>query len=254
MRVVASILLLASGLTSSEKYLTVQDVFVNGQGPFRFLVDTGAQSSAIADALARRLNLVPQYRVEQVTATGTLLTAAAIVELMQVGSASVARTELLIGGMSAAHGVDGILGQSFLSRVNYILNYKLRRIQFEPDVASLRGDKVPFDTTDDCPEVEAEIRGMKRKLILDSGAPALILFDNAPSPSRLGTAFVQTNAGSETASVGREQVRLGAGRSRQIGAVYLPGRSSGRPGLLPPSAFRWVYINNNERYAMFSPD
>ena len=254
MRVAASILLLATGLTSSEKYLTVQDVFVNGHGPFRFLVDTGAQSSSITDALARRLNLVPQYRVEQVTATGTLLTAAATVDRIEIGSASIAATELLIGGMSAVRNVDGILGQTFLSRVNYILNYKLRKIQFEPDVASLKGDKVPFDTADDCPTVEAEIRGVKRKLILDSGAPALILFDNAPPASAFATAFVHTNAGSTAAPVGKERVRLGAGRSRQIGAVYLSGRSSGRPGLLPPSAFRWVYINNNERYAMFSPD
>src|SRR4051812_37599778 len=34
-------------------------VFVNGVGPFAFMVDTGASSSVIAPRVARRLSLVP---------------------------------------------------------------------------------------------------------------------------------------------------------------------------------------------------
>jgi hypothetical protein len=47
---------------------------VDGRGPFRFLVDTGAQSTMIQASLASELKLQPEFRVELVTVNGTRLT------------------------------------------------------------------------------------------------------------------------------------------------------------------------------------
>jgi hypothetical protein len=41
----------------------VSRVFLNGQGPFRFLLDTGAQSNQVETSLARKLGLTASFQV-----------------------------------------------------------------------------------------------------------------------------------------------------------------------------------------------
>ena len=247
-----SILLLASGTVAANPYITASQVYLNGQGPFRFLIDTGAQSSMVTERLARTLGLTPQYRVEQVTATGSALIGAAIVHQIAIGSVGVEDAEVLIGG--ALPGVDGVIGQTFLSRLNYILDYKSRALLIEPDATMLKGDSIPFDVLNGLPAVEGEVSGRQRRLILDSGSPALVLFDAAPVTAGFASSFVQTNTGSATATVGLERLRLADGRVRRVPSVYLPGPAPDRrsTGLLPTSVFRWVYVNNTDKFVMFS--
>src|SRR5262245_22989425 len=50
----------AQGPTRSDRLgRVVAPVIVNGQGPFRFIVDTGANRSAVSQALADQLGLTP---------------------------------------------------------------------------------------------------------------------------------------------------------------------------------------------------
>ena len=57
-------------LTARHGRPVVDGVYVNGHGPFRFLLDTGAQSSQLDVRLAREIGLVAAYRVELVSAGG----------------------------------------------------------------------------------------------------------------------------------------------------------------------------------------
>ena len=41
--------------------LVLKDVYLNGQGPFRMMIDTGAASCLVRPAIARRLGLRPVY-------------------------------------------------------------------------------------------------------------------------------------------------------------------------------------------------
>src|ERR1700722_8909365 len=50
----------------------VDSVFLNGEGPFRFLIDTGAQSNQIEASIARQLRLTPTFRTEMATVAGTI--------------------------------------------------------------------------------------------------------------------------------------------------------------------------------------
>ena len=249
-----AVLLLASGVLSASPYLTASQVYINGQGPYRFLVDTGAQSSAVTERLARTLGITPQYRVQQVTSAGSRLAGAAIVDRIAFSHAAVTEAEVLIGGMAAVSGVDGILGQSFLSRINYVLDYRSRQLVVEPDASAFVGDFVSFDVLNGRPAIEAEIGGRRRTVILDSGAPALVLFGETPLAARFASGFVQTNTGSAQANLGPEKVRIVDGRTRLVRAVYLPrpGPDSRASGLLPPSIFQWVYVDNTERFVVFS--
>jgi len=48
----------------------VNGVYVNGHGPYRFLVDTGAGSNQIDASLARSIGLHPTVQVDVMTPTG----------------------------------------------------------------------------------------------------------------------------------------------------------------------------------------
>ena len=65
---VASIVL---PLLQVEHAVVLEHVYLNGQGPFRMLLDTGAQSSSITPQVARRIGAEPRFRVEHVTIAGS---------------------------------------------------------------------------------------------------------------------------------------------------------------------------------------
>ena len=65
--VIAGLLLLSSALLNTKPSPVFADVSIGKQGPYRFLVDTGAQTSLIDPKLAAELRLKPEFRVEVVT-------------------------------------------------------------------------------------------------------------------------------------------------------------------------------------------
>src|SRR5581483_1499663 len=50
-------------------HVILDSVYVNGRGPFTFLMDTGAQSTVITPELARKLGVKPTGRVVVVSAS-----------------------------------------------------------------------------------------------------------------------------------------------------------------------------------------
>lgn len=255
MRFLTIVLLTASALAAGP-YLTASQVYINGKGPYQFVVDTGAQSSAVTERVARAAAIQARYRVEQVTATGTRLIPAGLANEISFGETTVVEAEVLIGGVPGLPAVEGVLGQSFLSRVDYLLDYKSGKLVLQPDATGLTGVSLPFELLNGRPAIRAVVGGQDRTLILDSGAPALVLFGAPPLSTPFARGFVETSSGSATGAMRREQVRIGSGRTRRLDAVHLPGAGPDRraSGLLPTSVFRWVYVNNTERFVIFSPE
>src|SRR5262245_60099750 len=68
----------------------VVDVFLNGNGPYRFLLDTGGQSNQVEAGLARTLGLAPTFRVELGTPTGTLRVPAGRIGQVSLGGVEAA--------------------------------------------------------------------------------------------------------------------------------------------------------------------
>lgn len=236
-------------LTPSGLYIVVDGVYVNETGPFRFLVDTGAQTSALAPAVAERLGVAAAYRVEQVTVTGKRLTPAGLAQSVRIGSARVDRVELLLSGMEGVHrldpSLDGVLGQNVLSAFDYYLEAGSLMIGPRPPTDASR---IPFRLSEGRMAVDAQVDGFTRTLILDSGAPGLILFVSSPSE---GADVVYTNAGRAPASVGSAHVRVGP-LARRMASIALRARERGVDGLLPLSAFRSIYVNQRERYVVLN--
>jgi hypothetical protein len=140
-------------------------------GPYRMLIDTGNASSIVRPVIARRLNLKAAYAVEQASVTGVHRFPVAILDEVRAGSVSDRSVEAMIGDVFQA-GVDGVLGQSWLVRHDYLLDYRNRRIALDVPAAG-SGIQVPLRSYDGCPVVAASIDGRARELVVDSGWSAL---------------------------------------------------------------------------------
>src|SRR5882724_12464887 len=93
--------------------LILQEVYVNGDGPFRMMIDTGNASSLVRPSLARKLRLRPSAWLEQGTAAADRPVPAAWLDEVRAGNVIDKNVELMIADMTFA-GVDGVLGQSWL--------------------------------------------------------------------------------------------------------------------------------------------
>ncbi len=98
----------------------LETVYLNGQGPFRMMVDTGNASSLIRPQVARKIGASAVYSVEQVTSGGVRRVPVVMVDHLTVGPVNDRQIEAMIGAV-AMDGTDGVLGQSWLARHDYLL-------------------------------------------------------------------------------------------------------------------------------------
>jgi predicted aspartyl protease len=241
----------AAPLERVGSYVTVGQVYLNGKGPYRFLVDTGAQSCALTPQAALEAGLMPRYRVEQVTVAGSRLVPAGEARTVEVGGAVEKDVEVLIHDLRAVRSVHpdvvGVLGQSFLARRSYLLDLESGRIAFGVPPEAVDGKRVPFRLQDGRLLVEAAVDGERRSLILDSGAPSLVLFGSRARGGPPGR--VATDAGSLGAVLSRRTVAVG-GTRRQVQAAEVAEGDHGA-GLLPVWIFARVYVS--ARHIIFDP-
>jgi hypothetical protein len=136
-------------------------------------------------------------------------------------------------------GVDGVLGQSWLARHDYLLDYRNGRMVLD-GAAPESGARMNLRSVDGRPAVAARVDGVAQDLVVDSGADVLVLFGRGQHAG--GSAFL-TNGQSGTAELGSARVALGdSGEQRMKAAHVSSTQLSG--GLLPAVFFRVVYISN----------
>lgn len=204
-------------LHRAGNHLFVDGVCVNGRGPYRFLLDTGAQSTVIDPALAGSAGLRPTYRVQVVSVNGEHLAPGGVASVSLDGRT--VQAEVLSYSMEYVRQVDasvaGVLGQSFLSKFAYYLD--LRRGWLSFDEAPGQGRAVKLEMIEGRPAVFG--------FVLDTGAACLVLFDPQARDHPLIT------PGTPALTMGRE------GR-REV-------------GLLPPQQFlRSVYVDAGRGFAV----
>ena len=104
------------------------EVFINGQGPFAFVVDTGADRSALSTTLAARLGLERGPDVMLHGVGGSALTPTAKVPLMVAGDSRMKNSELPVLAPERL-GVDGLLGVDMLNDRNVIMDFRRKRLE-----------------------------------------------------------------------------------------------------------------------------
>ena len=226
----------------------VDGVYVNGRGPYRFLIDTGATLNHLDPRIARDLKLEPSFDTMLRSATGTI--AASAVEGVQItlGPAQLDDQILLLAGVDAVNqftpGIDGVLGEAFLSRFDYLLDIQKRRFVFGGPDAVIAGTRTPFSVVDGRPVVTTNIG----PLVLDSGAGLVVRFGVAGlfETHQMFTVAGSINIGTVWTTLSIDGRRFWNGE-----AAALPHpMEEGSAGLLPASVFHRVFVSNSERYVI----
>lgn len=226
----------------------VNGVYVNGHGPYRFLVDTATTSNHIEPRLARAIGLTPAFRTELTSSVGTVSATGIDGVEVKLGSSHADRQMFLFTGMEVVQqfegGIQGILGQEFLSRFDYLLDLRGKRLEFGRQEAS--GQRAQFRVANG----RAAVATSLGDLILDSAAESLILFGVQAEAG--GSSFtLRTLAGSQTVGMVYRKLLIEGRRIWSGTAIAMPNRNEpGVSGLLPVSLFRSVYVCNSEGYAV----
>ena len=247
----------------------VVPVTIDGQGPFRMLLDTGASRSAVTTAVARLLDSRVVGETTMVTPAGRERRPLVLLKRVTLGgsgSSSVVGMQLDDDDLNPT--IDGLIGQDILAARVYTIDYTERAIVWHTGAdTGLPGTRLDVDLDRGRMLVSLPQRveggttstaiGTVLRLIPDSGADRLVLFSHAELPhlvtvdvgllkSAAGTRHGAAGArrwsrrGRDTASrsgrsAARAHRRRRAARRRPAATSPVRTRDHQRPGPLPRS-------------------
>lgn len=116
-----------NAVTDAASHLMV-DVHINGNGPYHFVVDTGADRTILASEVAAELALAPGEKVKLQSVVRSVLTETVSIRTMTFGS--ITKRHLMVPTLGRALlDADGYLGLDFLDGHRVTLDFKDRLIQ-----------------------------------------------------------------------------------------------------------------------------
>ena len=113
-------------------------VRINGRGPFRFIVDTGANHSTISPDLVRTLGLKAgsQSLMTLDGITGAAQVSYVSIDRLQAGDLTLDETALPVVWAPVMAGADGILGAAGLSEKSLLIDFQRNRVAIASHVTS----------------------------------------------------------------------------------------------------------------------
>jgi hypothetical protein len=257
-------------------------VEINHNGPYDFLVDTGAQITTVDPALAAELHLKLQGTTGFVGVGFHVRASFAQLDLLEAGSQAMANPYVVIQNLERLQAADphirGILGGNFLRHFDVLIDYPHSILCLDDTKAmqpKVKGKHVELvspphpdsDTLFTEPLiVEAHLTGIqaqKKLLLLDSGSNAPLLYDAGPLVRGLvvSAPLHSRNAdGVEQAFtvLPPQDMQIGTHDFHQISFVTPMATGKDVPkvevdGLLPTILFQRIYISYADRYAVLDP-
>ena len=230
----------------------VVEVMVNGQGPFRFAIDTGGQGKARADAkLVEKLKLVKVGEARAGDPSGKNPVTMDIVRMdrLQLGSIEFRSVAAPSRSYSVGPGaaIDGILCFQLFADHLLTLDFKHLKVVLETGALDAKDDKVvKFTAPRGIPLVPIVVAGIPLEANLDTGnlvAPIILPADVVPKlplsgePKVVGIARTVANSFEIKEAALKGDVLLGRilfpaplvrfpapGRDANIGALALAGK------------------------------
>jgi hypothetical protein len=198
----------AKTTVSFELYRDYLIVVRGAAGPLKglnFLLDTGATPSVLDLRIARKLHL-DTAPTDIAVLNGSVQGGMATVPRLEFGPIRRDNLPVLIEDLSFLQKalpvqVDGMIGLDLLGDSTFVIDYTLREIRFGP-VPSMPVS-IPLQLKQGLPIVDATINHAVVHLLLDTGAPSLILFQEMSEPA--SGASVSSKA---IGDFDRRQVRL----------------------------------------------
>jgi hypothetical protein len=269
--------------------LIVIPIRINQAGPFDFMVDTGSQVTVIDPSLASQLDLTPQGRVGLVSVASYAQASATVLDTLEADSKVVEKSPAIVQDLRHIQAVDprirGVLGESFLSHFDLLIDYGHRLLCLDETGAmrdSVRGECIPFVLPqhpkgelpfDELPFMErlvisVHLSGTGKQPILlqlDSGSDGPILYPGSEQPEVQALVHAATLQGGSATSAQRAFAVVPP-QNMQIGNRVLSHISFVTPvfvaknlpsqheeGLLPTVLFQRVFISGTGHFAIFDP-
>lgn len=228
----------------------VDGVFVNGHGPYRFLLDTGSNVNLIESGLAHKIGMAGVLQFTLSSAAGATATQGCDGNEISLGAVKAANQRFLFSALDAIHNsspdVRGVLGEWFLTQFDYAIN--LQTLELEFGSREFPGTRTPFHMINGRLVVSTSL-GV---LALDSGQSSLVLFGVQPRYD--STLALHTVAGSQFVGKVDGKPLFISGRKISEGeAIAIPGNPEpGIDGLLPLRLFHSIYVSNSEACLIFN--
>ena len=168
--------LFASPTTHDHIGRVVVPVMVNGRGPYRFIVDTGANRSTISPKLVAALGLKPsdESTVAVNGITGVAQASFVTVDRLQAGDLTLDGTNLPVVWASVMGGADGILGAAGLKENSLMIDFQRNRVAISRHIETFtRSEGIKIHTlaaTHGLITVEAKVGSVRVIAIIDTGS------------------------------------------------------------------------------------
>ena len=214
----------------------VAPVMINGQGPFRLIVDTGASLSTVSPQLAETLGLVPaaNRRLHVNGVTGAAEVPSVLIHSLQAGDLVIQEMLVPVVWAPLMAGADGILGAAGLKRERITVDFRHNRVIIS---RSQGGDtppgfgRVPAQRlAGGLLVVAARVGGVRVQAVIDTGSERTIanksLWDALAWRRRKGDVARVTDVYGATAEVASGQVdvaptiELGSIKVSNLTVVY----------------------------------
>lgn len=194
-------------------------VSINGEGPFQFLVDTGANTSCISHQLAQRLMLAGAEPARVHTIVGVREHPGVLIDRLQVGERN--RRGVRAASLPLETGLDGVLGVDWLKGQRLELDFKTKRMAITRSKYEVSRDGVAIvparRSQGQLTIVDADLSGRRISAMIDSGSQMTLC--NAPLRAMVADSLRHSPADEAYRHIGLETV-LG---ERFMGEmIYLP--------------------------------
>jgi hypothetical protein len=260
----------ATPFTSTRPGEVVVPVTVGTRGPFRFLLDTGSTHTAVTAELADVVDARAVARTAMRTPAGTADCVVAALPRVAIGEAladDLTATVLPPAGAAAlGAGIVGVLGQDFLARFTYTIDYRRSVIVWHAAGYVADGVRLTLVPGQDRWLVElpqapgaAPCGHAVHRFVPDSGADTLVLFDEAPARRLVADWGAAAALGSLTGARGVrlafvDGLRVGSAiLGRQIAAFVPAPAPDAADGLLPLHLFARVFFSARDRALVVEP-
>lgn len=165
------------GLVMDPTRLTLA-VTVGGRGPFRFIVDTGAERSVISSALAGALALRPGAALRIITMAGREAVPTALIPRLQLSAARSVRDVQAPVLAAADIGADGMLGIDALRAQHVVFDFRGHAMTIKPpDRGAGNPDEIVVTARTRRGRLvlgEARVERLRTDVVLDTGAEITI--------------------------------------------------------------------------------
>jgi predicted aspartyl protease len=168
--------LLAAPTTRDHIGRVVVPVMINGRGPFRFIVDTGASHSTVSPSVVQALGLkptdVPSILLEGIT--GSARVSAVTVDRLEAGALTVSATPMPVVWAPVMAGADGILGAAGLTNQSLMVDFEHNRVRIADEVEpAVRSESMRIHglrITHGLLIVETRVGGVRVNAVVDTGS------------------------------------------------------------------------------------